>query len=190
MKGMGAGVVGSSVILPNLATAALKEKTDDQESHQGKELLTLKVNGTSVQLHVEPRTSLSDLLRNHLQLTGTKVVCNQGECGNCTVLLDGKAVYACHMLALDAADKEVITIEGLLTGEKLHPIQEAFWEKDGLQCGFCTPGQIMAAQALLLKHPKPTREQVLTGLSGNLCRCGAYPKIMESVLAAAKMTNT
>jgi len=99
--------------------------------------------------------------------------------------LDGKAVYSCHILALDAVGKEVTTIEGLLSGEELHPIQQAFIEHDGYQCGFCTPGQIMSAQALLLKNPKPDREQVKEAMAGNLCRCSAYPKIVESVLAAA-----
>jgi aerobic-type carbon monoxide dehydrogenase small subunit (CoxS/CutS family) len=101
-------------------------------------------------------------------------------------LLNGKAIYSCHILALDAADKEVLTIEGLLNGEKLHPLQEAFIEQDGVQCGYCTPGQIMAAYALLLKNPKPTEEQVKEGMSGNLCRCSAYPNIVKSVMAAAE----
>ncbi len=135
---------------------------------------------------MEPQTSLAELLRHQLKLTGTKIVCNHGECGACTVLLDNKVVYACHMLALDAAGKSVITIEGLLQGEELHPLQKAFVDHDGLQCGFCTPGQIMAAQGLLLKNPHPTREEVLVGMSGNLCRCAAYPHIIESVLAAAQ----
>ncbi len=186
MKGMGAGMVGSYALIPALELPELKQTEENEETRKGEERLSLTVNGKKVRLMVEPRTTLSQLLRDHLHLTGTKVVCNQGECGNCTVLLNGKAVYACHTLALDAAEKEVITIEGLLSGEKLHPVQEAFWEKDGFQCGFCTPGQIMAAYALLLKHPKPTREQILKGMSGNLCRCAAYPKIIESVQAAAE----
>ena len=99
--------------------------------------------------------------------------------------MNGKAVYACHLLALDTADKEITTIEGLLKEEKLHPLQEAFVEKDGLQCGYCTPGQVMAAYVLLKENPRPSKEQVMKGMSGNLCRCGAYPKIIDSVLAAA-----
>ncbi|MFQ5823577.1 MAG: (2Fe-2S)-binding protein [bacterium] len=190
MKGMGAGVVGSYVLIPTLEASSQKQTAEVEEFQKGKELLSLKVNGRKVRILVESRATLSELLRDHLHLTGTKVVCNHGECGNCTVLLDGKAVYACHILALDAAEKEVITIEGLLSGEKLHPIQEAFWKNDGFQCGFCTTGQIMAAQALLLKHPKATREQILKGMSGNICRCAAYPKIFASVLAAAEMTTS
>jgi len=183
IQGMGAGLAGGSLLLHSLEAMAGKE---DSSGDGGSVPLTLRVNGREYHLKVEPRTTLIEALRNHLELTGTKVSCNRGECGSCTVLLDGKAVYSCQMLALDASDHEVTTIEGLLTGEKLHPIQEAFVEHDGMQCGFCTPGQIMAAQALLLKNPRPTREEVLEGMSGNLCRCAAYPNILRSVLAAAE----
>jgi xanthine dehydrogenase YagT iron-sulfur-binding subunit len=135
---------------------------------------------------VEPRTTLAQLLRDKLQLTGTKIVCNNGECGGCTVVMDGKAVYSCHTLALDAAGKEVITVEGLMEGEKLGAVQEAFYEKDGYQCGFCTPGQVMAAYALLLKNKQPEVDEIKYGMSGNLCRCAAYPKIIDSVQAASE----
>ncbi len=187
LKTFGSGVVGTTVAL-NTLKAATKEKkeTGKPSPHQQRVPLSLEVNGKHYTLLVEPQTSLAELLRNQLKLTGTKIVCNHGECGACTVLLDNKAVYSCHLLALDAAGKSVTTIEGLLDGEELHPLQKAFVEHDGLQCGFCTPGQIMAAQALLLKNPHPSREEVLTGMSGNLCRCAAYPHIIESVLAAAK----
>ncbi|MCP5107378.1 MAG: (2Fe-2S)-binding protein [bacterium] len=184
IQGVGTGVIGGAV-LPN-ALSAKQKKTQPQKPHPGKELLVLKVNGKPVRAMIEPQTTLAEFLRNDLKLTGTKVVCNQGECGACTVLMDGKAIYSCHILALDAAGKDVLTIEGLLSGEKLHPIQEAFVQHDGLQCGFCTPGQILAAQALLLKHPKPTGEQVKEGMAGNLCRCAAYPNIFKSVMAAAE----
>jgi aerobic-type carbon monoxide dehydrogenase small subunit (CoxS/CutS family) len=127
-----------------------------------------------------------ELLRDHLELTGTKIGCNQGECGSCTVLVNGKAVYSCHILALDVAGKNVVTVEGLMKGEELHPVQEAFIEHDGLQCGYCTPGQIMAAQALLLKNPKPDKNEIIEGMSGNICRCAAYPNIIKSVVAAAE----
>jgi len=184
MKGIGSGVVGSTVLVQSLP--ALSEQLATAEAvHEGKQLLSFKVNGRAVKLMVEPRTTLAEVLRDSLQLTGTKIVCNQGECGACTVLLNGNAVYSCHVLALDAAGKEVTTIEGLMNGESLHPIQQAFIDKDGLQYGFCTPRQIMAAHALLLKNPTPTREQVQDGMAGNLCRCAAYPKIVDSVLAAA-----
>ena len=186
MKGLGGGVLCTTVLAQKLPALSEMNKKASIESHEGKIALALKVNGKPIRVLVEPRTTLAELVRDQLQLTGTKVGCNHGECGSCTVLLDGKAVYSCQMLALDAAGKEVVTIEGLLSGEKLHPIQEAFHQHDGFQCGFCTSGQIMAAQALLLKHPRPTREQVKEGLSGNVCRCAAYPKIVESVLAAAQ----
>ncbi len=183
IQGVGTGVIGSSVLIDTLQAGP---KDEQKQPPPGTEALFLKVNGKSVNLKIDPETTLIEVLRNFLHLTGTKLVCNQGECGACTVLLDGVAVYSCHMLALDAAGKEVTTIEGLLTGEKLHPIQEAFVQHDGMQCGFCTPGQIMAAQAFLLKNPKPSKAQALEGMSGNICRGGAYPKIIESVIAAVE----
>ena len=186
IRGIGTGVIGGAVLPGTLVSEPAKKKEDDSPRHKGKELLALKVNGKPVRILVEPRTTLAELLRDRLNLTGTKMVCNHGECGSCTVLLNGEAVYSCHILALDAAGKDVVTVEGLLEGEKLHPLQEAFIEHDGLQCGFCTPGQIMAARALLLKNPRPTVEQVKEGMAGNLCRCSAYPNIIDSVLAAAK----
>ncbi len=187
LKRFGSGVVGSSMVFSGLKAAPVQENADgDEVPHQDRVPLALTVNGSRIQMLVEPATSLADLLRNQLSLTGTKIVCNHGECGACTVLLDGKPVYSCQMLALDAAGKEVVTIEGLLDGEELHPLQQAFIDEDGLQCGFCTPGQIMAAQGLLNKYTTPTREQMLTGMSGNLCRCSAYPNIIDSVLAAGK----
>lgn len=183
MKGLGTGVVGSTVLIQSLPAIS---KPVEPMPHEGRILLSLTVNGKPQRMLIAARTTLAEVLRDQLQLTGTKVVCNHGECGACTVLLDGKAVYSCHILARDAEGKEVTTIEGLMTGEKLHPIQDAFVEHDGYQCGFCTPGQVMAAQALLLKNPRPTKDQVVEGMSGNLCRCAAYPNIIDSVLAAAE----
>jgi aerobic-type carbon monoxide dehydrogenase small subunit (CoxS/CutS family) len=130
--------------------------------------------------------TLAELIREKLELTGTKIVCNHGECGACTVLLNNAPVYSCHLLAIDADGKEVVTIEGLMNGEELHPIQQAFIDHDGLQCGFCTPGQIMAAQGLLIKNKKPGRKEIIEEMSGNICRCAAYPNILESVIAAAE----
>ena len=164
IKGVGTGVAGAYAFVPGIERIS-KKIIDETLDEEGKSQFSLIVNG---------------------KLTGTKIVCNQGECGSCTVLLDGKAVYSCHMLALDADGREVTTIEGLLTGEKLSPVQEAFIDHDGIQCGFCTPGQIMSAQALLNKYPKPTKEQILDGMSGNICRCSAYPNIIKSVVAAAE----
>lgn len=183
IQGIGAGVVGGAVLPGSLKSDSA---AGSQPSHQNKVPLRLNVNGRPVRAQVEPQTTLVQLLRDQLKLTGTKVMCNQAECGSCTVLLDGKAVYSCHILALDAAGKNVTTIEGLLKGEELHPVQKAFIKEDGFQCGFCTPGQVMAAHALLLSNPNPSLEEVRDGMSGNLCRCGAYPNIERAVLEAAR----
>jgi xanthine dehydrogenase YagT iron-sulfur-binding subunit len=187
MKDLGSGVVGTTVALHSLNTLSRAQNDEDSPPpHSERMPLNLTVNRKKIIALVDSHTSLADFLRTQLSLTGTKIVCNHGECGACTVLLDGKAVYACHMLALDADQKSVTTIEGLLKGEELHPLQKAFLEHDGYQCGFCTPGQIMSAQAILLRNPRPTREEITAGMSGNICRCGAYPKIIESVMAAAE----
>jgi xanthine dehydrogenase YagT iron-sulfur-binding subunit len=158
----------------------------------GKVPLTLEINGRRAEVSAEPRTTLLEVLRDHLDLTGTKNVCEMGECGACTVHLDGVARYACLTLAVEAVGRRVTTIEGLSSGEgTLHPIQLAFVEKDGLQCGFCTPGQVMAAAALLAKNPSPSHDEIRTAMAGNICRCGAYPKIFEAVAeAAARMKPT
>ncbi len=185
---VGTGVVGSYVAAPLVKKLPKKIAEELKDDDGRKEVVKLKVNGKNVRALVEPETTLAELLRDKLKLTGAKVSCNNGECGGCTVVLDGKAVYSCHMLALDAAGKEVITIEGLMTGEKLHPLQEAFIDEDGMQCGFCTPGQIMVAYALLVNNPNPTREEIIEGMAGNICRCAAYPNIIKSVqTTAAKM---
>jgi aerobic-type carbon monoxide dehydrogenase small subunit (CoxS/CutS family) len=148
--------------------------------------LTLKVNGAARPVTVEPRVTLLDALRNHLDLTGAKQVCDRGACGGCTVLLDGEPVAACLMLAADAEGHEITTVEGLGTPEKMSPVQQAFVEKDALQCGFCTPGFVVAATAFLAKNPDPSLDEIKHGLSGNLCRCGTYGRVFEAVQAAAK----
>jgi aerobic-type carbon monoxide dehydrogenase small subunit (CoxS/CutS family) len=148
--------------------------------------VTLRVNGKVYKLQLEPRVTLLDALRSHLNLTGTKKVCDRGECGACTVLMDGKPVYSCMMLAVDAEGHDIVTIEGLAKDGKLHPVQEAFVEHDALQCGFCTPGFIMAAVGLLNQNKAPSPEDVKKALAGNICRCGVYPRILAAVLDAAK----
>jgi aerobic-type carbon monoxide dehydrogenase small subunit (CoxS/CutS family) len=148
--------------------------------------IQLKVNGVLHFLEVEPRRTLLDALRVDLHLTGTKKGCNMGECGACTVVLDGEAVYSCLILAVECEGREILTIEGLSDGAELDPIQQAFVEHDAFQCGFCTPGQVMSVRALLEHNPNPTPEQIRLAVSGNLCRCGAYPRIFEAVEAAAK----
>ena len=144
------------------------------------------VNGRQHECETDAQTRLLDLLREDLALTGTKEGCGEGECGACTVLIDGRAVNSCLVLAVQADRKTVLTIEGLAQGEALHPIQQAFVEQGGVQCGFCTPGFIMSTVALLRENPNPTDEEILTALEGNLCRCTGYTKIVEAVRAAAK----
>jgi len=148
--------------------------------------LNLTVNNQSYRLSVPPWRTLLEVIREDLGLTGTKEGCGLGECGACTVLMDGRAVNSCLVLATEADGREITTIEGLAQGDKLHPIQQAFLDHGGLQCGFCTPGMIMSAKALLDKNPTPTEEEIKQGIAGNLCRCTGYTKIIESIKAAAK----
>jgi len=151
--------------------------------------LTLTVNNVTYTIAVEPNLNLVDVLRDKLGLTGTKKSCNEGECGACTVLMDGKPVASCLVLAMDAQNKNITTIEGLAEGEKLHPLQESFVKNGGIQCGFCTPGMIMSAKALLDENPNPTTTEVRRAISGNLCRCTGYQQIADSIMAAAKTMN-
>lgn len=156
----------------------------------GKTPITLIVNGEAHEVLVEPRRSLLDALRKDLGLTGAKKACDEGTCGACTVLLDDKPIYACMALAIECDGKSIETIEGLARNGQLHPIQQAFIEEDALQCGFCTPGQIISVKALLDENPKPTLEDVKRALSGNLCRCGAYPKILKAAMRAAELLES
>lgn len=152
----------------------------------GKVPIQLRVNGSLHSLEVEPRRTLLDALRVELHLTGSKKVCDLGECGACTVLLDGRAVYSCLALAIECEGRDITTIEALADGPQLDPIQQAFIEHDGYQCGFCTPGQIMSIKALLEQNPSPSREDIHRAVSGNICRCGAYPGILRAAEAAAR----
>lgn len=149
--------------------------------------LSVTINGKPYEFAIEPRMLLVELLRNELGLTGTKVACSSGSCGACTVLVDGKAVKSCSILAPQVDRKSVLTIEGLADGDKLHPIQESFVKNHGLACGYCTPGMILLTKALLDENPDPTKEEVRRAISDHLCRCGTYPKIAESILEAAKV---
>jgi carbon-monoxide dehydrogenase small subunit len=151
-----------------------------------KRLVQLTVNGLPRELAVEPNTTLLSLLRDELLLTGTKHGCGEGDCGACVVLLDGLPVNACLVLALEAAGREVLTIEGVADGPTLHPVQEAFLDTGAVQCGYCTPGMILVSLALLRDNPDPDERQVRRALSGNLCRCTGYHKIVEAVLLAAE----
>jgi carbon-monoxide dehydrogenase small subunit len=147
--------------------------------------LKLRVNGEPYEVFVEPRTILLKLLRDELGLTGTKEGCSEGMCGACTVLVDGKAVKSCLVLALQIQGKEVTTIEGLAQGGKLHPLQDSFIEHGAVQCGFCTPGMVLSAKAFLDEHPNPTEEDVKFAIAGNLCRCTGYVKIIEAIMDVA-----
>ena len=148
--------------------------------------ITLRINGKAHQVSVEPRTSLAEVLRDSLHLTGTKVVCDRGSCSACTVLLDGMPVNSCMTFALDVGNREVTTIEGLGTPDRMHPVQAAFVEHDALQCGYCTPGMVMSTAALLKEKPNATEDDVRDAIRGNICRCGTYPKIFEAALAASR----
>jgi xanthine dehydrogenase YagT iron-sulfur-binding subunit len=153
--------------------------------------ITLNINGAPKKASVEPRVTLLDALRNDLDITGAKRVCDRATCGACTMIVDGKAVYACTMLAIEAQGKKIRTVEGLEQNGKLHPVQQAFWDNDAQQCGFCTPGFVMACTALLEKHPTPTPEQVKLGVGGNLCRCGTYDGIKGAIAqASAELKKT
>lgn len=152
--------------------------------------ITLQINGKPMKVQVEPRTTLLDALRNHLPLTGSKEVCDRATCGACTVLLDHKPVYSCSMLAIEAQGRAITTIEGLAANGKLSKVQEAFIDKDALMCGYCTPGFVMSVTALLKANPHPTADEVRHACSGNLCRCGAYPGILQAALKAAGVSTT
>jgi len=183
LKGMGASTVAASMAslpIPSLPEAEAALPTGVKEA-----VIQLNINEKVYRVKVKSQWTLLEVLRRELGLTGTKKACDRGNCGACTVIVDGKAVYACSILAIRMEGRKIVTVEGLRDGEKLHPIQKAFSEHGGYQCGFCTSGQMMAAKALLDKNSKPTVDEVRAGLAGNLCRCGAFPKIIESVLAAA-----
>lgn len=152
--------------------------------------IRLIVNGESYTLAVEPCKSLLDVLRDKLSLTGTKKGCNRGDCGACTIIMDGKTVNSCLVLAVEADAKEVLTIEGLANKGQLHPIQEAFIQQGAVQCGYCTPGMIMSAKALLDENPNPTEEEVRQAIGGNLCRCTGYVKIVDAIKKAAELIQT
>jgi xanthine dehydrogenase YagT iron-sulfur-binding subunit len=177
--GAGAVVAATGVARPG---EAVPEITSPEEMVQ----VALMINGRVHRLLVEPRWTLLFVLRERLAITGTKAGCERGECGSCTVLIDGQPRYACMTLAAEAEGTEITTVEGLLDGEELGIVQKAFVEEDAFQCGYCTPGQVMAAEGLLRINPSPSFEEIRSGMSGNLCRCGAYPHIVNAVTTAAK----
>jgi len=180
---MGAGVVGTAALGARPSEAAPSPVVAAGDTVT----VNVTVNAIPRRVAVEPRTTLLEVLRGPLGLTGAKPACERGECGACTVLVNGETRYACMMLAVEAEGAEVTTVEGLLDGETLGPVQQAFVEKDGLQCGFCTSGQVMAVEGLLRKKKDPTPEEIREGVSGNLCRCGAYAHIFEAARRAAEL---
>lgn len=184
IKGMGTGALGTAVLAP-LHGQTIATKKGRVPVYERKTIV-LAVNGRKIETAVAANETLLEVLRDRLDLTGAKRVCDRGECGGCTVLLDGEPVYACMVLAIRADGRAVRTVEGLAEGDTLSPVQEAYIEKDGYQCGFCTPGFLMTTTAFLEKNPSPSRDEIKQALSGNLCRCGNYAKIYDAVDAAAK----
>lgn len=172
------------VVGPKMAMAAGQEIP---VHGPGPVAMEFSINGAKCRASLEPRVTLLDALRDQFDLTGAKRACDRGECGACTVLLDNKPVYACSVLAIEAQRKPIITVESLMQRGKLHPIQQAFVDHDATQCGFCTPGFVVACKAFLDKHPKPTAEDVRHGLSGNLCRCGTYDGIRKAIAQAGQL---
>ena len=192
IKGVGTGTVAATVA-PSVLISG--EKAADAQTGDAVERATiqLNINGKPYQVEVEARTTLLTVLRDgidtsgdNIDLTGAKLICDRGECGGCTVMVDGNTVYACMMLAMDVQDKQITTVEGLADGDDLHPVQEAFIQHDALMCGFCTPGFVVSSAALLSENAKPTLEEIKVGLSGNTCRCGTYPFIFDAVKTASR----
>ena len=185
ISSVGVATVKGEGMLGQLQKAGILQK--DTIVGPGKITVTFQVNGKNVSAKIEPRTTLAEALHDYLHLTGTKIGCNRGACGACTVILDGKAVPSCMTLALDAIGKPIETIEGLEESkDKLHPLQDAFIEHDAMQCGFCVSGMIMSAKHLLDKTKTPTSDEIREAVSGNLCRCGTYPHVFKAVESAAK----
>lgn len=192
LKGVGTGTVAATVA-PGILVGDVKiaEAQTDEAISTAK--IQLNINEKSYQIEVEARTTLLTVLRDgidtsgdNVDLTGAKLICDRGECGGCTVLVDGKSVYACMMLAMDAQGKQITTVEGIANGDNLHPVQEAFIKHDAMMCGFCTPGFIVSSVALLNDNKKPTLTEIKEGLSGNTCRCGTYPFIFDAVETASE----
>jgi xanthine dehydrogenase YagT iron-sulfur-binding subunit len=186
----GAGAVAAAAGLVRMQSAAADEKTLPpgvlEELGPDASTIELNINGKPTKLEVEPRVTLLRALREHLGLTGTKLVCDRGACGACTVHLDGKPVTSCMVLAIDARRHQVTTIEGLGTPSRMHPVQAAFVEADAQQCGFCTPGMVMSVAAAINRNPNPTLDEIKRATAGNICRCGTYPHVFEAATLASR----
>ena len=192
LKGVGTGTVAATVA-PSVLIGNEKAAEAQAGDAIANATIELNINGKSYQVEVEARTTLLTVLRDgidtsgdNVDLTGAKLICDRGECGGCTVMVDGKSVYACMMLAIDAQGKQITTVEGLANGDDLHPVQEAFIQHDAMMCGFCTPGFIVSSAALLNENSNPTLEEIKVGLSGNTCRCGTYPFIFDAIKTASR----
>ena len=177
LKTVGAGGVAAGVLTKAPRVAAQGANA----AGPGPVPVTLTINGKVHRLDIEPRVTLLDAVRMRADMTGNKRGCDRGACGACTMIVDGRPVYSCSTLAIEVQGKQIRTVDGLASGDKLHPVQQAFCDKDALMCGFCTPGFVMASVALLEKHPNPTPEQIKKGLDGNICRCGTFSRIFEAV---------
>ena len=181
-------ISGMSITLPLVTDPKMAMAAGEQVPVHGpgKVPMEFSINGRRLKADLEPRVTLLDTLRDQFELTGAKRVCDRGECGACTVLLDNKPVYSCSVLAIEAQRKPIITVESLMQGGKLHPVQQAFVDNDASQCGFCTPGFVVACKAFLDRHPHPNAEDIRHGLSGNLCRCGTYDGIRKAIAQVAQ----
>ena len=191
LKSLGTVAATAATVQVQSVAAELEKANAEKTVGPGAVPVTLKVNGETLKLNLEPRVTLLDALRNYSSLTGAKEGCDRAACGACTVLLDDLPIYSCQKLAIEAQGHEITTIEGLAKNGKLSPVQQAFWDRDALQCGYCTPGFIISVTALLKKNPHPTAEEIRHACAGNLCRCGTHPHIVQAALQAsgAAVTN-
>jgi xanthine dehydrogenase YagT iron-sulfur-binding subunit len=179
-----AGVSSLATAVTSVGVAEVAAQTGPAVIGPGDVPVSLMVNGKRLDLRIEPRVTLLNAIRNRADMTGNKRVCDRGACGACTMIVDGRTVYSCSTLAIDVQGKQIRTVDGLASGNALHPVQQAFVDTDGLMCGFCTPGFVMATVALLERTPNPTVDQARRGLDGNICRCGTFVRIMEAALKA------
>jgi xanthine dehydrogenase YagT iron-sulfur-binding subunit len=190
LKGLGTTAVAAVAAQTTAVAAELEKVNGEKVIGPGAVPVTLRVNGQRLKLVLEPRVTLLDALRNYSSLTGAKEGCDRAACGACTVLFDGLPIYSCQKLALEAPGHEITTVEGLAKGDQLSKVQQAFIEKDALQCGYCTPGFIMSVTALLKQNPHPSADEVKHACAGNLCRCGTHPHILQAVFQAAGVKTT